>query len=617
MSGATTEHLAAALPSVDEAFGSLHAGSIAPGVAYGIVADGVLVHAVGLGVTTTPDGGSAQPTATSIFRIASMTKSFTAMALLMLRDRGELSLDTPVGEYVPELRDLGLPTADSAPLSPRDLVTMSSGLPTDDPWADRMESTSVPGFNALLREGFRFAWPPGSRFEYSNLGFAILGRVISNVGGMPYPEFVSTEILRPLGLLDTGYDAAELDATRVVRGHRRSGAGWEELPFSGPGEFSALAGLFSTVSDLARWVAYLADAFPPRDDAETGPLRRSSRREMQRMQRLDVVTAGLETSGAPGSTPTALRGSASGYGFGLFVQRRTGRGDVVSHAGGYPGFGSYMCWHPPTGFGVIAVANATYAGPGRACMQALEALLDQAAPPARRIVIWPETLAARAQVEALVDHFDDGVADELFGENMDLDVPRPERKAKLQAVVSQTGVLSAGAGPAGAADELRADGPADLTWRRRGRDRDQRVSLSLNPQRVPRLQSVTVDVVPELSRSARQAALSIVAALTVTPPIWPADLPTALGHDPARFERLAALASALGGRFELIPDPVSVADDGVATLLVRGPTCSWHLQLRLDPATGAVDRFDLRLQPVSSDEPVEIMGPDRPLSTSP
>ncbi len=594
MSSDIAGRLTDGLAAVEAVFRDFHATGVTPDVVYGVIADGALRQVGGFG-----DSGVGVGPERRIFRIASMTKSFTATALLILRDRGLLTLDAPVSEYVPELSELALPTTDSPQITLRDLVTMSAGFPTDDPWADRMESMSAAALSDLLRAGFRFSSVPQSGFEYSNLGFAILGRAIANVSGTTYQDFVAATILAPLGLDDTGYDTKTLDAGRLVPGHRRSNDQWEVLPFSGPGEFSAIGGLFSTVSDLSRWVLHLLDAYPSRDDGDTGPLRRSSRREMQGMHRLDVVSAGLDLDA--GASRAALNGVANGYGFGLFVQAFTGRGDVVSHSGGYPGFGSHMRWHPVSGLGVIALANATYAGPDRPAAQALDVLLDAMSPPARRISTWPETEVARGQVTSLVNDFDDSLADAVFTMNVDLDVPRAERKAQLDTVTSQVGTLTADA-----ALDVTADSPAHLSWRRRGSDADLQLSVRLHPEREPQIQRITAEVILHVSDSVRQAAGWIVAGVAAVPWAWPVDLPIGEQVDAGRVGRLAALAAGLGGPFEIAADPVSVAADGSATLLMTGPTSRWHLVLRCS-AAGVVDRVDLRLLPATSDKPVEVV----------
>ena len=119
---------------VDALAESFHQRGGQPGMAYGIVAGGRLVHAGGFGARWL--GGPA-PGAGTVFRIASMTKSFTAAAVLALRDDGRLRLDDLAEKFVPELRGLALPSPDSPRVSVRHLLTMTAGFPTDDPWGDR------------------------------------------------------------------------------------------------------------------------------------------------------------------------------------------------------------------------------------------------------------------------------------------------------------------------------------------------------------------------------------------------------------------------------------------------------------------------------------------------
>src|SRR5207245_727026 len=120
--------------------------------------------------------------ADTIFRIASMTKSFTASAILTLRDDGLLKLDDLAEDYVPELRGWPLVSPDSARISIRHLLTMTAGFPTDDPWGDRQQGLPLEDFARFLAKGVSFNCAPGTRFEYSNLGYAILRRVPARQG---------------------------------------------------------------------------------------------------------------------------------------------------------------------------------------------------------------------------------------------------------------------------------------------------------------------------------------------------------------------------------------------------------------------------------------------------
>ena len=151
---------------------------------------------------------------------------------------------------------------------------------------------------------------------------------------------------------------------------------WLDEPIDPYGALAPMGGIFTSVRDLARWVAGFLDAVPPRDDPEGDhPLRRATRREMQQIQRSVELEIAFPSAEA---VPTV---SSGGYGYGLFVWDDPALGRIVGHGGGYPGFGSNMRWHPASGIGVVAVANARYARMGPSVHEALGALVRGA--PAR------------------------------------------------------------------------------------------------------------------------------------------------------------------------------------------------------------------------------------------
>ena len=239
-----------------------------PAIAYGIVRDGALVHAAGFGDRWL---GGPVPDERTVFRIASMSKSFTASAVMLLRDEGMLALDDPASAYLPELAGWDNGAADAGPLTIRHLLTMTAGFPTDDPWGDRQQGLPLAEFGALLYRGVGFNWAPGTRFEYSNLGYAILGAVVTAASGVPYDEFVRTRLLAPLGMSRTGFAAQEFPRAELALGYRRGRGGWEELPFDPYGAFAPMGGVFSCVADLATWTSGFAAAFPPLLDSAAPP----------------------------------------------------------------------------------------------------------------------------------------------------------------------------------------------------------------------------------------------------------------------------------------------------------------------------------------------------------
>src|SRR5262249_44908897 len=148
-----------------------------PGLAWGIVIDGKVAH---LGFAGVQDLASRAPlNAQTAFRIASMTKSFTTLAILKLRDEGKLSLEDPVSKWIPEFARTALPTRDSAPIRVRQLLSHSAGFPEDNPWGDQQLADSEADVTAMLQQGLPFSTPPGTRYEYSNLAFGLLGRIVS------------------------------------------------------------------------------------------------------------------------------------------------------------------------------------------------------------------------------------------------------------------------------------------------------------------------------------------------------------------------------------------------------------------------------------------------------
>ena len=128
-----------------------------------------------------------------------MTKSFTALAILQLRDAGKLRLDDSVHTYVPALKDVAYLTQDAPPITIRHLLTHAAGFPEDNPWGDRQLADSPDEFIELLEAGISFSNVPGVAYEYSNLGFTLLGTIITNVSGQPYQQYIRENILEPLG----------------------------------------------------------------------------------------------------------------------------------------------------------------------------------------------------------------------------------------------------------------------------------------------------------------------------------------------------------------------------------------------------------------------------------
>lgn len=155
--------MAAPYSAVDALFERFVRDGGAPGIAFGITLGGRLVHSGAFG-SVRVETPAATPTADSVFRVASMTKSFTAAAVLLLRDRGALSLDADIKTYLPEFNAAGAPDG-APPLTLRLLLSMNAGLATDDPWGDRLEDLDAAAFGEMLARGFSYIHAPGTRYE--------------------------------------------------------------------------------------------------------------------------------------------------------------------------------------------------------------------------------------------------------------------------------------------------------------------------------------------------------------------------------------------------------------------------------------------------------------------
>ena len=347
--------LAQAFAAVDRHFRDFQQQAHVPGIVWGIVRDGRLVHFGASGVRELDERRPVD--AESLFRIASMSKAFTALAILKLRDEGRLSLDAPAETYVPELRGWRYPTADSPRIRVRDLLAHAGGLVTDNPWGDRQQSLAEDEFTRMLVQGVPFSSVPGTGYEYSNFGYALLGRIVSNVSGRPYKEYIEQEIMRPLGMSSTGFEIAESPAERRAIGYRWENDSHLREPDMAHGAFGAMGGVQTSAADYARYVAWLLAAWPPSDAPDTGPVRRSSIRELA--QGLNFPSL----SRRPGTVAQTGCPHAATYGMGFRVAVDCDVGTTLAHGGGYPGYGSYLLLLPEHGVGIFAFANRTYAAP--------------------------------------------------------------------------------------------------------------------------------------------------------------------------------------------------------------------------------------------------------------
>ncbi|HVX65764.1 MAG TPA: serine hydrolase domain-containing protein [Bryobacteraceae bacterium] len=422
--------LESALPEVDQVFRRFASETKVPGIVWGVVIDGRLAH---IGTAGVRDRASGAPvTAGTVFRIASMTKSFTALAILKLRDDGKLSLEDPVSKWIPEFARMELPTRDTAPLRIRHLLSHSAGFPEDNPWGDQQLGATDAQLTEWLRRGIPFSTPPGTQYEYSNYGFALLGRIVTQASGMPYEKYVRAEILDKLHMDASTFESSSVPSGNRATGYRLQPDGTyrEEAPLP-HGAFGSMGGLLTSAADLGKYVAFHLSAWPPRDDAETGPVRRASVREMSHMW----TPANLVAERAGG----VLTASTRGYGYGLGIAADCRFEHIVSHGGGLPGFGSYMSWLPDYGVGMFAMTNLTYMGPSGPINQAWDVLRKTGGLEKRELPPAPVLTEMQGRIVRLWKSWDDAEAKQIAAMNLFLDAPPAQRRAGIEKLKSELG----------------------------------------------------------------------------------------------------------------------------------------------------------------------------------
>ncbi len=466
----------ALLPGIDKMYAELAEKEHLPGLVYGVVVDGKLVHSRALGYANVEDKTPA--TGSTRFRIASMTKSFVALAALKLRDQGKLKLDDPVDKYLPEFRKVKLPTADSPPITVRMLMTMTTGLPEDNPWGDRQMALSNAELEKFAGGGLSFSNAPGDTFEYSNLGYMTLGKVVSKAAGMRFQDYISKQIFIPLGMNNTLWEYSRVQPAQLALGYRWNGAGWEREPILPDGDAAAMGGLITTAEDFAKYIGLHLSAWPARDGADNGPVRRASLREMQ----LPKVLAGMNTRATMVDGKTA-NPKVTFYGYGLNSTVDSLNVLTTGHSGGLPGFGSQYRIAPAHGVGVFAFSNLRYAPVYNPTAKALNILLETGKLGAREIAPSPILLKRQQQLVQLVQGWDEKLGQAIVADNFFLDQSRADWIKETKAQFAKIGnVVSVG--------NIKAENRLRGTFPIVGEKGTLNVFFTLTPEAEPKVQQL-------------------------------------------------------------------------------------------------------------------------------
>jgi CubicO group peptidase (beta-lactamase class C family) len=320
-------------PEVDSLF-SVFATDSTPGAAVMVIREGEVLHAAGYGLANLRDGSPMHPS--TPVRLGSVSKAFTAMAIVILEERGELSFDAPAVDWVPEL-------ARFPGITIRHLLNHTSGLPDyyDDESplgeiatsADRDKPLQNAEAVAVYEGWGEPRFPPGDRFEYSNPGYEVLALIVERISGRTFADFLASEIFTPLDM--TTAAVRDLPGT-VIPGRaigyeqkQEEDTGWQESDDHWGNWLVGAGGVYASLEDLYRWDQALYRW------ADSG----------------DRTTEAFE--------PARLNdGTMSEYGFGWGLSDRLGRA-AIHHNGAWVGFRTSLLRFPEERLTVIVLSNAS------------------------------------------------------------------------------------------------------------------------------------------------------------------------------------------------------------------------------------------------------------------
>src|SRR5664280_1562759 len=294
-----------------------------PGAAVLVVQNGTVKLRKGYGLADMELNVPVDPA--DVFPICSITKQFTAVAILQLVEAGKLKLTDDLSMFVPDY-----PTGE-AKITLTQLLTHMSGIPSieEQPeWRKTWREDFTPTQLLDFTRNKPLAFAPGTNWKYSNTGYILLGQVIEKASGQSYPDYVRTHLFSPAAMTQSYYPEGNRLIPRRTHGYSRSGKTWVNAPYFSITQAYSAGALLATVDDLWMWEQTL----------QAGHLANSSL---------------LESAYSEGHLPD---GRGTHYGFGWEVNK-IGRHDVIEHGGGMPGFAAYEARVPDAGIYVVVLSN--------------------------------------------------------------------------------------------------------------------------------------------------------------------------------------------------------------------------------------------------------------------
>jgi D-alanyl-D-alanine carboxypeptidase len=303
-----------------------------PAAGVAVVRDGRVVLAKGYGAADVETGTPANEN--TAFQIASVTKQFTAAGVLLLVEEGKLKLDDTLGKYVPDV------PAKWNGITVRQLLNQVSGIPNYTAGGKLLSGkiytkAEILGLVKDVPPGFE----PGTKWEYSNTNYFLLGMIIEKVSGKTYPEFMNERIFKPLGMTSTTVNTSGLKIKNAAMGHELASGKWQRAKLDEPSQPFAAGAIVSTPADMAKWSVAVSEG-----------------RLLKKTSWDEALASGMLADGKP-----------SNYGFGWRIGK-IGEIGYIAHSGGIAGFNSYHVRFPAENLGVVVLVNGASRVPEQLAM---------------------------------------------------------------------------------------------------------------------------------------------------------------------------------------------------------------------------------------------------------
>ena len=426
-----SEKIKEILPEIDAKFEAFKNNHNLPSVNYGIVFEGKIIHMISIGTVNYNTNQLANNQ--SVYRIASMSKSFASVAILQLRDAGKLKLDNPVSQYIPELKGQKY-SKNSPEITIRHLLTHAAGFPEDNPWGDRQLGITETEMLKMFKKGISFSNEPGVAYEYSNMGFAMLGYIIKKVSGQPYQTYIANKIWKPLGMNNTYWEYAKVPEKQLVKGYRYLKNEQIEQPMEHDGAYGIMGGMLTTIEDFANYMSFHQAAYE-QDIASSKVLKKSSIKEMHQPWNFNTFDMKAKTfAGQPCPIVSA-------YGYGIRWGKDCAQKINIGHTGGLPGFGSNWKILPDYGLGIVSFANGTYAPASAINGQILDFIIEKTGLKPRLFPVSNILKQRQTELMALLPNWQNAEKSGIFAGNFFLDYFPEMLKTEAESIFEKAGKI--------------------------------------------------------------------------------------------------------------------------------------------------------------------------------